>query len=211
VPSVHYPVSLLLHEKRCLVVGGGTVASAKVRGLLEAGAAVTVVAPTVTAELAHLHADGRLVVERRAYVPGEVADFHLVITATGRPDVDRQVSQDASGCGVWVNSADDPANCTFFLPAVHRDGAVSVAVSTGGASPALAGWVRDHAARSAGPGLGVLAELLAHARSELKESGRPTGSVDWRALLGGPLPGLVRAGRLDEARRILGAALGRPD
>ena len=117
------------------------------------------------------------------------------------------MAADARAAGVWVNSADDPAHCTFLLPAVHRDGRVSVAVSTGGASPALASWLRCRLAEACGEGLGALAQALEDARRKIQASGRPTGSVDWRTLLDGPLPRLVREGRLEEARRLLDQAI----
>jgi precorrin-2 dehydrogenase/sirohydrochlorin ferrochelatase len=115
---------------------------------------------------------------------------------------------DAEAAGVWVNSADDPDHCSFILPSVHRDGPVTVAVSTSGSSPALAAWLRDRLADASGPGVAALAELLERARGRLKAEGRPTDTVDWAALLDGPLPGLVAADRMDEAARVVEAALG---
>jgi siroheme synthase-like protein len=111
---------------------------------------------------------------------------------------------------VWVNSADDPAHCSFQLPAVWRSGPVAVAVSTGGASPALASWLRDRVATAVGPWVGDLALVLGEARRELHGAGRSTEEVDWAAVLAGPLPGLVAEGRLDEARATLAAVLARP-
>ena len=102
-----------------------------------------------------------------------------------------------SAAGVWVNSADDAAHCTFILPSVHRDGPVSVAVSTGGASPAMASWLRRRLGQFLGPNFGELAELLDEARHRLMAEGRPTATVDWAALLDGPLPSLVRDGDIE--------------
>jgi precorrin-2 dehydrogenase / sirohydrochlorin ferrochelatase len=107
---------------------------------------------------------------------------------------------------VWVNSADDPAHCSFILPAVHRDGAVTIAVSTGGLSPALAAWLRSRLAESCGSGLDALARLLHERRQQLHAEGRRSDTVDWAALLDGELPSLVRAGDLDTARVILDRA-----
>ncbi|MGH8919120.1 MAG: precorrin-2 dehydrogenase/sirohydrochlorin ferrochelatase family protein, partial [Actinomycetes bacterium] len=135
MPGDHYPVSLVVASRPCLVVGGGMVAARKVEGLVRSGAAVTVVAPQVAPSIEQLAATSGVVIERRAYRAGEAAGYRLVITATGLPEVDAAVAADAGAGGVWVNSADDPEHCTFLLPAVHRDGPVTVAVSTGGASP----------------------------------------------------------------------------
>ena len=143
-----YPVGLVVAGRACLVVGGGAVAARKVDGLLACGARVTVVAPQVGAPIAARAATGAeaLRVERRPYRAGEAASYRLVITATGDPAVDRQVFDDAEAAGVWVNAADQPARCSFTLPAVERRGAVTVAVATDGSSPALASWLRDRLA-----------------------------------------------------------------
>jgi siroheme synthase-like protein len=165
--------------------------------------------PSIDALAAVAEARARtLRIERRPYRDGEAAaDYRLVVTATGIPEVDRRAAADAEGAGIWVNSADDADHCTFFLPSVHREGSVSVSVSTGGASPALAAWLRRQIGDSLGPHLGALAELLEEGRDALRAVGRPTNAVDWTALLDGDLPGLVREGRLDEARCRINAAV----
>lgn len=209
-----YPVALLLHGCRCLVVGGGPVAARKASGLLASGASVTVVAPAVDPSIEELAASADVAIERRPYRSGEAGDFRLVITATGVPEVDRAVSLDADGAGVWVNSADDIENCTFILPAVHREGPVTVAVSTGGSSPAMARWLSRRVGASIredlGDALALLAGMLADVRGELHAQGRSTESVDWQVLLDGPLTALVREGRLDEARSLLGRTVAPP-
>jgi precorrin-2 dehydrogenase / sirohydrochlorin ferrochelatase len=205
-----YPVSLIVAGRRCLVVGGGPVAARKVEGLLAAGADVTVVAPevvdqlTASAEASVEPGGGTLAVERRPYRSPEAADYRLVVTATGLPEVDGPVAADAEAAGVWINSADDLDHCTFTLPAVHRDGPVTVAVSTGGASPALAGWIRSRVAEAIGPEVAVVAGLLDEARAEVKAAGRSTEGLDWPAAIDAVVP-LVRAGRTDEAREVLAA------
>jgi siroheme synthase-like protein len=200
-----YPVALDVTGRDCLVVGGGRVAARKANGLAACGALVTVVAPELAPEMevltAHLHA-----VERRSYAPGDAARYRLVVTATGLPDVDAEVYADAEAAGVWVNSADDRDHSSFILPAVHRDGAVTVAVSTGGLSPALASWLRDRLADACGDDVGTLAGILGEARARLRAAGRPLDDVDWAGLLQGPLPSLVADGALDAAMALLRAA-----
>ncbi len=204
-PPPFYPVSLDVSGRPCLVVGGGRVAARKARALLECGAEVTVIAPTSAADMdalvPALHA-----LLKRNYAKGDAAAFRLVVTATGIPDVDGAVYADAEAAGVWANSADDMANCSFILPAVHRDGAVTISVSTGGLSPALASWLRTRLAGERGEAVGTLAQLLGEARTRLKIEGRPSDSVDWFRLLDGPLPDLVRAGDLEGARAAVRAA-----
>lgn len=201
-----YPVSLDVAGRSCLVVGAGPVAAHKARTLVECGAVVTVVAPEWSTEMEDLGpALGAL--EQRPYREGEAAAFRLVVTATGRPEVDGAVAADAEAAGVWVNSADDRANCSFILPAVHRDGPVTVSVSTSGTSPALASWLRTRLAEASGAHVGVLAELLGEARRRLAEAQVASGAVDWAGLLDGPLPDLVGAGDLEGARALLDQAV----
>jgi siroheme synthase-like protein len=202
-----YPVSLDVSGRPCLVVGGGRVAARKARTLLDCGATVTVIAPSICGEiealLPSIHA-----VERRPYRTGDVSTFRLVVTATGIPEVDGAVYAEAEAAGVWTNSADDRAHSSFILPAVHRDGSVTVSVSTGGLSPALASWLRTRLAAEGGDGLGTLAQLLGDAREQLKRAGLRSDAVDWAGLLDGPLPDLVRSGDIDNARAIVAAATG---
>ncbi len=201
-PSSYYPVSLDLSDKACLVVGAGPVAARKVRGLLACGARVTVIAPVVGEDMRALAA-GLAALEPRAFQPGDVAGFRLVVSATGDGAVDGAVAAEAEAAGVWVNSADDPEHCSFILPAVHRDGAVTIAVSTGGLSPALAVWLRNRLGAADRTGLDALARLLDEARQQLRAEGRASDTVDWAGLLDGELPALVRAGDLVNARAIL--------
>ena len=171
-----YPVFLQLTDISVLVVGGGEIAFRKASGLVAAGAHVTVIAPEITpllVELAHT-------VLPRPYALGEAANYRLVITATSDPAVNAQVSIDAIAAGVWVNSADDPANCTFILPAVARQGDVTVAVSSGGASPALASHLRSQiAAKILTPNVAVAAVELARQRAVVRSEGKSTEDIDW--------------------------------
>jgi precorrin-2 dehydrogenase/sirohydrochlorin ferrochelatase len=204
-PPAGYPVVLTVSGRRCLVVGGGPVAARRARGLLEAGATVTVVAPDVVPAIERLADGGTLEVARRPYRSGEAARYHLVLTATGVPEVDRSVVADAESAGVLVNTASGDAPGTVQLPAVHREGPVTVAVSTAGTSPALSRWLADRVAASLPANVVTIAELLDEARSTLMAAGRATGSVDWQAVLTESVVPLVEAGRIDEARAVLRA------
>jgi len=203
-----YPVTLLVEGRPCLVVGGGRVAARKAVGLLDAGAGVKMVAPRVSPEAEVLAGSG-LRIERRPYRSPEAASYRLVVTATGDPDVDGAVFRDAEAAGVWVNAADSPVSCSFHLPAVARRGPVSVAVSTGGASPALASWLRDRIDAELGTGadIEVLAGLLSEARADLKAAGRSTEAANWRGALNSDMLGLIRTGQIDQARERLRACL----
>jgi precorrin-2 dehydrogenase/sirohydrochlorin ferrochelatase len=199
---VTYPVDLVLRGKPVLVVGGGRVATATVRRLVDAGADVTVVAPEVTDAIVAMGVR----VERRPYDRGAVAWYRLVVTATGT-EVDEHVFVDGEAAGVWVNAADDPAHCSFTLPAVARQGAIQVAVSTGGASPAMASWLRARIEAELDPAYGTLLQLLHEQREALRSTGTPTEGLAWREALDSGLLELVRQGRIVEARERLQACL----
>jgi siroheme synthase-like protein len=200
-----YPVSLVLQGRRCLVVGGGRVARRKALGLVEAGARVDLVAKEVLAPVRDLA--GLESVEERPYRRGEVAGYRLAVAATGDPAVNQAVFEDGESAGVWVNSADDPASCSFILPAIARQGPLSVAVSTSGFSPALASWLKEHAAEHLGPEMAELAEMLAEARARVKAAGRSTEEVDWRQSIDWAMLDLIRSGRRAEAKERLEACL----
>ena len=199
-----YPVGLVVAGRPVLVVGGGRVAARKVADLVACGASITVVAPDVVPEVA---ARGDLVVERRRYRGGEAAGYRLVVTATGDPAVDQKVYDDAEAAGVWVNSADDPARCTFTLPAVVRRGPVVLTAATGGHSPALATWLRRQLDGRFGPEVAVLARLLDDARTRVRASGRSTEELDWQGLLDGGLLDVLVADGEDAARARIDAWL----
>ena len=137
--AVLYPLFMDVSGRRCVVVGGGGVASRKARGLLASGACVTVVSPVVSPEIESMD----VTVERRPYAPGDLAGAALAFAATDRREVNAAVAREARDNGIPVNVADRPAEGDFALPSVLRRGGLQVAVSTGGASPTLARRVRD--------------------------------------------------------------------
>jgi precorrin-2 dehydrogenase / sirohydrochlorin ferrochelatase len=143
----YYMACLDLTGRRALVVGGGRVGLEKARGLLDCGAEVTVVAPAVEPELLELPVAW---IESR-YTGAELDGRWLVVAATPDRAVNRQVFEDAERRGIFCNVADDPELCSLILPAVHRVDPIAVAVSTGGASPALAQRLRRDIAEVVGP------------------------------------------------------------
>ena len=199
-----YPVNLLVAGRRCLVVGGGPVAARKAEGLVACGAVVHVVATEVGAEVRAL---AGVTWDERPYDRGDLAGYRLVVTATGVPDVDAAVFADGEAAGIWVNSADDPANCSFTLPAVVRRGPVVVTVSTGGHSPALAVWLKERIGAQVGPEYEVLARLLSEERDAVRAQGRSTEGMDWRSALDSDMLELIRSGRVQQAKERLQACL----
>jgi len=181
-----YPVMLRLTGKRVLVVGGGAVAARKVDGLLAAGADVTVVTPEVAFELGE---HSGITVLRRPYQSGEVHGYALVMACSDDDAVQQQVYEDCEREGVLVNAADDPARCTFILPAVERRGPVVIAVSTSGASPALAQVLRDRLGNALPANVDAAALELERRRTEIKQAGGSTEDVEWRPIVEGLLDG----------------------
>jgi uroporphyrin-III C-methyltransferase/precorrin-2 dehydrogenase/sirohydrochlorin ferrochelatase len=137
---VHYPVFLDLRARPVTVVGGGTVASAKIAGLLAAGASVTVVAPRIDPAIANLGAGVTRV--ERAFEPSDL-DGAWFVVAAATPEVNRAVADAARERRLFVNAVDDKDAASAFLGGVVRKGGVTLAVSTGGDSPALAGLLRE--------------------------------------------------------------------
>lgn len=163
----YYPVYLNLEGRRCVVVGGGPIAEGKVRGLLDAGAQVCVVAPGLTPALRGWAAAGRLTHLARAYEPGDLAGAFLAISATDDPDVNQQVWQEAAGRDLPVNVVDDPPHCSFIAPSIFRRGDLAVAVSTGGKAPALAVRLREQFERLVGDEHARFLELAGTIREPL--------------------------------------------
>ena len=161
----YYMACLDLEGRDVLVVGGGSVALEKVEGLLTCGARVTVVAPRIFVDVERLDVKLR----RREYRSDDLDGRFLVVAATSVTEVNRRVFSDAEARGLLCNVVDVPDLCSFILPAVHRQGPIAVAVSTGGASPALAQRLRDDVAALVGPRHASLAEELRALRPWAKE------------------------------------------
>jgi siroheme synthase-like protein len=206
--SAPYPIFLDLTDRPCLVVGGGPVAEGKVRGLLAAGARITVVSPTLTPLLSRLAAEGALACLARAYEPGDLAGMALALAASGDRAVSAAVLAEGRARGVWVNAADDPDRCDFFLPALLRRGTLAVAVSTGGVSPALTRAVRDALERHFPAELGALVDVVGEVRREVRERAVPVTAETWSRALEEELARPWQADRRDETRARLRARLG---
>lgn len=198
-----YPVNLILTGRRCLVVGGGAVAERKVESLLAAGAEVTVISPELTAKLSSWAAQGRTLHVAREYRFGDAAGYRLVLCATDSAAVNEQAAREARQSGALVNVADTPELCDFTLPARLQRGSLSVAVSTGGQSPALARELRNELARQLGPEYAEYLEIAGRLRREWQES---CASSDERCRRWDGLKGfdpevleLLRQGRKEEA------------
>jgi siroheme synthase-like protein len=209
-PMGYYPVFLEMKGRPCVVVGGGTVAERKVEGLLAADARVTVISPELTPALATLKEEGRLHHIARPYREGDLEGYEVAVVATDDGAVNAEVARkgrSASG-RIWVNAVDDPPNCDFILPSVIRRGDIVIAVSTGGASPALARRLREELEAFLNEGYAPLAELLQEVRQELRSRRIVVGPEAWQRAIDGRLRALLAQRRRARAKAYLVASLG---
>jgi len=165
----HYPIFLDLTGRLAVVVGGGPVAERKVRTLLRYGADVAVIAPEVTELLHELSDDQRITIEWRGYASGDLEGAFLVICATDSEEVNRAVHAEAEGRGQLVNVVDVPELCNFIVPSVVRRGPLQIAISTGGAAPAVAKRIRRWLALEYGDEWEIYVRLLGHMRPLVME------------------------------------------
>ena len=205
------PIFLDIREQPCLVVGGGAVAARKAALLLRAGARVTVLAPALGAAFdAHLAA-ARIAHRAASFGPPDVEGFAVAIAAADDEAVNRAVAAAARARRIPVNVVDQPALCSFILPSIIERAPLTVAVSSGGASPVLARLLRARLESLIPAGFGRLAALAASFRAAVKARFTPPERRRfWEQILQGPIAELVFSGRDDEARSALQRALEDP-
>ena len=197
--SHYYPVLLDLRGRACVVIGGGTIATGKVEGLLEAGAWVTVIAPQLSPALAALAEAGQVRHLARAYQPGDLAEAFLAVGATDDRSANAAVWAEAQARNLLFNAVDDVPHCNFIAPSLLRQGDLTVAISTSGKAPALAVRLKEKLAPQFGSEYARFLELA----GELRE-GLATAVPDfearralWYQLVDSDVLALLKAG--DEA------------
>jgi precorrin-2 dehydrogenase / sirohydrochlorin ferrochelatase len=205
-----YIACLRLGGRRCVVVGGGEIGLEKVEGLLACGGKVTLIAPEAVAELQKLAEEGSIAWERREYKPEDLEGTFIVIAATSDTDVNIGIYEDAERRAMLVNVVDVPPLCNFILPAIVRQGSMAIAISTQGASPALAKRMKAEIAEQFGEAYAELAIVLNDVRGWAKAT-LPTYH-DRKDFFEGIVNGdpdpveLIRDGRRDELDQLIEAA-----
>jgi len=199
----YFPIFFEMTGRRCLVIGGGPIAERKIAGLLEVGAAITVISPDISETIARWSRENLLDLATRRYRPGDLAGYELAFTATDDAEVNTAVYNEGRERGVWVNAADDPAHCDFILPSVLRRGDLAVAVSSGGHSPALARTVREELEFYFTGEYQLLAKLAAEVRDELRQRSISVPFESWRKALSGEVRQLLIRGDVTRARVVL--------
>ncbi len=205
-----YPVMLEVRERRCVVIGGGAIGEVKVRGLLDAGAHVTVIDPAPNPGLEELAGQGSVTLVRRSYQTGDLKGVFVAIAATDDGFTNAEAFQEAATENVLFNAVDDTQFCHFAVPSILRRGDLMFTLSTGGKSPALAKRIRKKLTRQFGEEYGELVDLLAQIREDampLREVGFDEWAARWETALKADLIGMVRAGRHQQVRDTVMAAL----
>jgi precorrin-2 dehydrogenase/sirohydrochlorin ferrochelatase len=172
-----------------LIVGGGMVAARRAAALLDAGASVRIVSPALAPELNARQASGEVSWQARGYRAGDCEGAYLVVVASDDPTVNEQAVREARTAGALVNDAENPGRGDLGIPAMLRRGRIEVAVSSGGAGPGLAAFVRDRLAEHLGPELARLAELAARMRERDRAAG--VGAAARQETLAVALPRLL--------------------
>ena len=168
-----FPIFLKLTGRHCLVVGAGTVAESKISSLLRAEAKLTVVAPEALPCLAEQAQAGHFQWQQRNFSPSDLDGIFLVVAATSSPEVNRQVFQLATERGILCNAVDDPPNCDFYFPSIVERGALQIAISTAGESPALAQRLRREIDAQLAPEISAWLNELGKLRREVLQQQEP--------------------------------------
>jgi len=178
----YYPVYLNLQNKPVLLVGAGEIALQKIPALLEAGARLHVVAPVALPEIAALGAERKLEWSPRPYQPADMEGVRLVIAATDDIALQPRIAEEARRRGIWVNVVDVPPLCDFIAPAIVRKGDLQLAISTGGAAPALSKYLRKRFEPLLGPEYDHFMTLAKRFRPELMKLPKKRRMGIWACL-----------------------------
>ena len=195
----YYPVYLNLAGKHCVILGGGTIAQGKLAALRDAGANITVISPQSTDGIKRAAQRGQITLIQREYQPGDLEGAFIAVAATNVWHVNRQIYEEAEERGVLLNVVDDPDQCTFIAPSIVRRDPITLAISTGGASPALARKMRETLSEDKVLQWADLADVLAQARRVIKEKRTVIDPTRWQCAITEELLEMARDGREDKA------------
>ena len=197
--SDYYPVYLNLKGRPCVIFGGGGVAEGKISRLREAGARITVISPQVTPAIQAAAQEGQLKWCDRKYQDGDLQQAFLAIAATNVRSVNRKIFQEAERQNVLVNVVDDAPLCTFIAPSIVERGLVTLAISTAGASPALARKLRESLTQDPILDWADLVGVISQVRSQVKKQGAVVDPQRWQCCLSSQLLDLARSGGQEQA------------
>jgi len=199
----YYPIYLDLKKRLVLLVGAGPVALQKIDGLLASGARVRVAAPEAAPEIERLAAQGRIEWRRREYATADLEGVRLVIAATDDPALQRRIASEARELNLWVNVVDVPPLCDFIAPAVVRQGDVQIAVSTGGAAPALAKFIRKKLEPMIGPEYAELVRIVEPLRGAILKLPKERRQALWERVASQPFLDQIKNEGVEKAEARL--------
>ncbi len=198
-----YPVFLNLTGRRCVIIGGGQIAEGKISKLLESGAKIIVISPDATQGIRGFAERGDIEFQRRRFEAGDLVGAFLVIAATNDRVVNQEIFEEAEKQGVLLNAVDDMPRCSFITPSIVERGPVTIAISTGGASPALARKLRETLSDSNDLDWTEATGPLSKARQVIKDKQVAVDPQRWQCCMTSELLSLAKSGREDEAVELL--------
>lgn len=206
----YYPIYLDIKGKKCIVIGGGKVAERKVFSLLNAGARITVISPDVTSKLDKMAWNGKIDLLKRPYRKGDLKEALLVYATTDDKVANTRISEEAEKKGILLNVADNPDGCDFIVPSVVERGSLSIAISTGGSSPALAKKLRLEMEERYGEEYAVFLDIMAAIRRKLLTKGTENDKNRkvFNKLASSSMPEMIGNGRWEEVDKIIVSLLG---
>lgn len=206
-PDLHgFPLVLLFGTRKVVVVGAGKIASRKIDGLIAGGAKnITVIAPEATDHVKELARKNVVTYVDRPFRDSDLDGSFFVTTATDDPQVNREVFLAGEARNIFVNSADDPVNCSSILMSTVRQGDVTIAISTAGKSPAFAKWLRKYLQGRLGPEYGILIGLVNEERENVRARGISSEDINWDPAFDFSVVDMVREDRIDEVRQYIHA------
>ncbi|KUJ97935.1 MAG: Siroheme synthase [Thermodesulfobacterium sp. 37_54] len=188
-----------------MVIGGGKVGERKVLSLLQAKAFVKLISPEATPVLQKLAEEGQILWEKRIYQPGDLEGAWLVVAATNDPSTQRSIYDEANAKRVFCNMVDVPEFCSFIVPSVVKRGSLTIAISTSGASPAVARRIRESLEMQFGPEYEIYLKLMENLRKQILELNlSPTEKeIKLHRLAMAPIPQYIRNRDLDLLKTII--------
>jgi precorrin-2 dehydrogenase/sirohydrochlorin ferrochelatase len=205
-----YPIYVDIKNRPCKVIGGGNVAERKVETLLSCSANVTVVSPASTALIQKWAVEGKITLLSRPYQDGDLDDTFLTVSATDDMAVNEAVAAEANRRQILLNVVDIPHLCNFIVPAVVERGPLVIAVSTGGASPAMAKKISQDLEAAFGPEYAIFLRMLGAMREKVKThfATQAERQKYWEMMIESDILTLIADGRIDEAEEKMHRAVG---
>lgn len=198
-----YPVFLNLTGRRCVIIGGGQIAEGKISKLLDSGAKIIVISPDATQGIRGFTERGQIKLDLRKYQEGDLQGAFLVIAATNDQAVNQEIFEEAEKQGILLNAVDDMTRCSFIAPSIVEKGPVTVAISTGGASPALARKLREKMEVSSALDWADATDVLSKARQIIKDKQIAVDPQRWQCCMTDELLTMIQAGHENEALDLL--------